>query len=617
MFKFTRKMSPNSRSGYGKSIGSRSIVKVARRMALASFLSILLYPALASAQGTELWVARYHGSVAGSSDAAVAMALDSAGKIYVTGNSQGAGTGLDYATVAYDPKGNQLWAVRYNGPANGDDTANAISVDSRTRHVYVTGQSQGTGTGSDYATVAYDFQGNQLWVARYHGSVVGSSDGAVGIALDTSTGNVYTTGLSAIPPSSNSSGSIGGRYASKTVAYDSRGNQLWVAVDCSDQAPFKCGDPKAIAVDSKSGTVYVTGGRYDPMLGDTSFGTLAYDSTGTQLWIAEVEGEVAVAVSIALGPTGNIYLTGPNFLQSGRTYRTVAYDPGGDQLWLTHFQLVIGRHSISSAIAVDSGTGNVYVTGGQSGILGDAGFATVAYDSNGNQLWVATYGTTSSFGWASAIAVDRSTGNVYVTGQSQATGGDLDYATVAYDSAGHQLWAAQHSTGYSSPTPFHFSPVGGAGIGVDSNTSNVYVTGQTKGTGTGTDFTTIAYSSSQDTTPPVTTASASPGPNTNAWNNTNVTVSLNSTDSETGSSGVKQIQYALTGAQSLDAQTVPASTASVTISAEGMTTLNYFGTDNAGNAEQSKSFSVQIDKTPPVVSGMPASGCAFWPRTTR
>ena len=119
--------------------------------------------------------------------------------------------------------------------------------------------------------------------------------------------------------------------------------------------------------------------------------------------------------------------------------------------------------------------------------------------------------------------------------------------------------------------------------------------------------------SEQDTTPPVTTATVSPGPNSNGWNNTNVTVSLNSTDSESGGSGVKQIQYALSGAQSVDTQTVPASATSVTISAEGMTTLNYFGTDNTGNTEQSKAFTVQIDKTPPIVSGMPASGCALWP----
>src|SRR5439155_518845 len=88
-------------------------------------------------------------------------------------------------------------------------------------------------------------QVSELWVARFHGSVIGSSDGTSAITADSSTGNVYVTGLSESPPSANSSGSIGSRYASKTVAYDSRGNQLWAAMDCSDQAPFKCGDPKA------------------------------------------------------------------------------------------------------------------------------------------------------------------------------------------------------------------------------------------------------------------------------------------------------------------------------------------------------------------------------------
>ena len=118
---------------------------------------------------------------------------------------------------------------------------------------------------------------------------------------------------------------------------------------------------------------------------------------------------------------------------------------------------------------------------------------------------------------------------------------------------------------------------------------------------------------SLDSTPPVTTASPSPGPNSNGWNNTDVTVTLSSTDNEPGGTGVKQIQYALTGAQPLDAQTVVGTTASVTISAEGLTTLTYFGTDNAGNVEQAKTLTVQIDKTPPVISGMPAPGCALRP----
>ena len=121
----------------------------------------------------------------------------------------------------------------------------------------------------------------------------------------------------------------------------------------------------------------------------------------------------------------------------------------------------------------------------------------------------------------------------------------------------------------------------------------------------------IRYSS--DTIPPVTTATPSPGPNSNGWNNTDVTITLSSTDNEPGGTGVKQIQYALTGAQPLDTQTVVGTTASVMISAEGLTTLTYFGADKAGNVEQAKTLTVQIDKTPPVISGMPAPGCALWP----
>jgi hypothetical protein len=115
-----------------------------------------------------------------------------------------------------------------------------------------------------------------------------------------------------------------------------------------------------------------------------------------------------------------------------------------------------------------------------------------------------------------------------------------------------------------------------------------------------------------DFTPPTTTSTPSPNPNSYGWNNTNVTVNLNATDNP-GGSGVKQIQFALGGAQNADWQTVAGSTASVTISAEGTTILSYFATDNAGNQETAKTLTVRIDKTPPVISGLPAPGCTIWP----
>jgi streptogramin lyase len=116
-----------------------------------------------------------------------------------------------------------------------------------------------------------------------------------------------------------------------------------------------------------------------------------------------------------------------------------------------------------------------------------------------------------------------------------------------------------------------------------------------------------------DNTPPVSAASASPGPNGNGWNKTDVTVAITATD--IGGSGVKQIQYTLSGAQSSPAQIVSGSTASVTIATEGITTITYFATDNIGNVETAKTLTIRLDKNAPTVTftaASPAPNAAGW-----
>ena len=104
-----------------------------------------------------------------------------------------------------------------------------------------------------------------------------------------------------------------------------------------------------------------------------------------------------------------------------------------------------------------------------------------------------------------------------------------------------------------------------------------------------------------DTMSPITTGSVSPSPNGAGWNNTlPVTVTLTSTDNP-GGSGVKSITYTLSGAQTGGA-TISSSTCSFTISTEGVTTVSFYGRDNAGNIEATKTLVVSIDKTPPVLS---------------
>lgn len=104
-----------------------------------------------------------------------------------------------------------------------------------------------------------------------------------------------------------------------------------------------------------------------------------------------------------------------------------------------------------------------------------------------------------------------------------------------------------------------------------------------------------------DVTPPVTTAQLSPTPNAAGWNNTNVTVTFTSTDDLGGAGGVKEIHFTLAGAQT-GSSIVSGSSASVTISTEGTTTVTFFGIDKSGNQEVPNTVIVRIDRTPPSVT---------------
>jgi probable HAF family extracellular repeat protein len=99
-------------------------------------------------------------------------------------------------------------------------------------------------------------------------------------------------------------------------------------------------------------------------------------------------------------------------------------------------------------------------------------------------------------------------------------------------------------------------------------------------------------------TPPTTTAIVAPLPNAAGWEHGTATVTL-STTAASGGVPVQSLTYSATGAQAIGSTTVQGSTASIAITTEGITTLSYFATDQAGNQEQAKTLVVRIDTTPP------------------
>ena len=434
------------------------------------------------AQVAQEWVARYNGP-GNSFEDVTSMAVDDSGNVYITGQSGGIGTSSDYATIKYNSLGVEQWVARYNGPQNTTDESKSIALD-KSGNVYVTGNSAGDGTALDYATIKYNPSGVEQWVSRYNGPQ-NSTDQSKCISVDNS-GNVYVTGYS-------QSGQNG--YDIATIKYDSAGDSVWVEIFNTPE--IGSADYANSLVIDTLGNVYVSGWRRIPS-GSTNLDylTIKYNSTGLLLWAADYDGPAnsnEVPNAIAVDGNGNVYVTGnsQNSLVSGadNDYATVMYNSSGVQQWVSRYNGPANGQDESRAIAIDD-SGNVYITGQSTDVNGSTpDYATIKYNSLGAEQWVSRYtGIQDNSGdGANSLAIDN-LGNVYVTGTSGSfSGTKADYATIKYNSLGVQQWAERYN--------------GPPGNGTDQakaivldNLGNIYVTGSSGGTGTSMDFATIKYS---------------------------------------------------------------------------------------------------------------------------
>jgi uncharacterized delta-60 repeat protein len=318
-------------------------------------------------------------------------------------------------------------------------------------------------------------QVDTAWIRSYNGPG-NISDNASAIAVDR-TGNVYVTG---------SSFGAGTDYDYATIKYNSAGDMVWVRryngpVNGDDHA-------YAMALDN-AGNVYVTGASYGSGT-NHDYATIKYNSAGDTIWVRRYHGPVngeSFAYAIAVDTLGNSYVTGMDVGSgSGADYATIKYNSNGDTVWLRRYNGPANNTDDASAIAVDR-TGNVYVTGSSRSANAFDDYVTIKYNSNGVQQWVARYnGAGNDADEAKAIAVDAQ-GNVYVTGYSYSSGTNNDYLTIKYNSSGDTAWVRPFN-GSGNSADYAYA------IAVDES-SNVYVTGGSYGSGTSLDITTVKYNS--------------------------------------------------------------------------------------------------------------------------
>lgn len=412
-------------------------------------------------------------------DQAAALVVDAAGNVYVTGSS-GLFPDNDYSTVKYSPAGDVLWVRRYDAPAASSlDAAQAIALDGL-GNIVVTGNGKTSGSDNDYITIKYTPAGDSLWVRGYDGTAQGE-DIAYAVTADQD-GNTYVTGASA---------GVSSGPDVVTIKYTPTGNLAWVRR--LDGPAHQDDEGFALALDGQ-GNLYVAAWWF-MSTGSWDYATIKYDTDGNQQWLRTYNGtgnsgDNPFAVSV--DPSGNVVVAGRSFGQgSGFDYATVKYDPQGSLLWARRHNGTANSRDDGYGMTTDA-LGNVYVTGFSTSLGSAEDIVTIKYTPAGDSVWVRGYdGSGHADDYAYCVVTDD-LGNVYVTGTSSGIGTSYDIATLAYSPDGQltgedRIDGSAH--GYDQPGASSFPS---RCLAVDAQ-RNLYMTGFVSNNVTFSDFVTAKY----------------------------------------------------------------------------------------------------------------------------
>ena len=448
-------------------------------------LIVLTCPALHAQTATQVWAKRYNGP-ANNLDYAAAAAVDGAGNVIVTGQSLKTSGNFDYYTAKYAfGTGALLWEKRYEGVLNGTDVASSMVIDSAGNAV-VAGYSYNASGDSDCYTAKYAAtDGALLWEKRYNGTG-NSHDYAWSVAVD-GAGNVAVTGQSI------GSGSNYDYYTAKYAAAD--GALLW---ERSYNGPDNSSDAANSVVVDSAGNVVVTGSSRGASSNDDYYTAKYAAADGALLWEARYVGPglgSEVANSVAVDAAGNVVVTGYSIgPDSNSNYYTAKYAAAnGALLWEARYDGTGNGNDYAWSVAVD-GAGNVVVTGSSRGASNNDDYYTAKYDAaDGALLWEKRYnGPGNSADTAVSVAVD-SVGHVVVTGSSRGASSNDDYYTAKYAAAdGALIWEARYNGPANSRDVMtnRFPYTGKLALTADGG---AVVTGQSVGSGTNYDYATVRY----------------------------------------------------------------------------------------------------------------------------
>jgi hypothetical protein len=431
---------------------------------LFSMIIVFFCPCIISQVNLE-WSSRFSGSYDGIDGASV-VTVDDSGYIYITGGSQSlmGGNDFDYITIKYTPFGDSVWVKRFNGPENGFDVARDIAVDD-SGNVYVTGTSV-------MGTLKYDKSGNEVWFRRF-------GQFSAGYKIQ-----IYQNRYIYVAGESN--------FDYALVKFDTDGNLIWSK---TYNGPANNNDIiRDMVIDNKSNIV-VTGGS--KVIGnDWDIATIKYaGDTGDTLWIRRYEGLSSYSFNEGYGITSddsnNIYITGwSDGINGTPQCITIKYSSDGDLIWERRFPAG-GDIGYSGYDIINDPSGFLYVAARANGYED----VLIKYDYDGNLVWSAHYTASHFFATNQPRLVLDKSDNIYISSVNSDSLFTY-FVVLKYDPSGNIKWEYR----------YHYPPVSGtfsvnfaSDLYVDSYL-NVYLTGASIVSGTGTNYDILTIKLSQDTT---------------------------------------------------------------------------------------------------------------------
>ncbi len=262
----------------------------------------------------------------------------------------------------------------------------------------------------------------------------------------------------------------------------------WINHFMSNDLPGKI--EIADMVTDASGNVYIVG-TVRNMLSGEDYITIKYNSAGIEQWSVEFNGTLNsrdAGSGIAVDALGNVYVTGGSrSIDTERDYATIKYNSAGEQQWIAYYDGLITEASDEANDIVVDDEGNIYVTGDSESNSG-YDFTTIKYNNDGEEQWVARYDgpASESDDTGYFITIDIS-GNIYVAGRSDGNDGKDDYLIVKYNSSGEEQWVARYDGPDSKTDQVK-------GLVIDQ-AGNVYVTGQSSNANFKWEYATVMFNS--------------------------------------------------------------------------------------------------------------------------